>query len=141
MAAVNSVCPPGEPAAFMDGVALFDQMLATAERCADQDRVATCNRYWIRAEYRKGVSLELALRPLIAHLIDRPASADGFSAALMDYLFCLHAGLVPANGAQHEGLTYEEVTEWEEPPEEPEPIDERSNVIAFPLARRSAAHG
>ncbi|EWS53407.1 MULTISPECIES: hypothetical protein [unclassified Methylibium] len=126
-----------DPTSFMAGVALMDEMLREAERQAAAEVAGedVSGGFWIEADIRGGVDLNIYLRPLVAELISRPELIEGFSAALGDYLGTLCAGLVPANGDAYTNLSYDDIMVFVPPPEE-EPV---SNVIPIRPASSAAA--
>lgn len=109
-----------DEAAFMAGVALFDDMLRDAERRALDDDQMAQDSMNIRAKHRDGGPLTLFALPYMERAIASPGLAAGFAAALGDYVGMLQQGLAPDNGPQFERLQFEDVwIDRTEPPPAP----------------------
>jgi hypothetical protein len=96
----------GGPAAFMAGVALFDDLLQEAERRCESDDELTNSSTEIRAELRAGEPLTLYARPYLDRLRERPELVAGFAAALGDFVGVVQQGFAPGAGKQYGGLTF-----------------------------------
>lgn len=96
-----------DPAGFMAGVALFDELLGQAQRCAHCDDAAGMP---IEARYRDGAPLSLYALPFIDRLKAGDVGvAQGFAAALGDYLGDIAGGLTPYEGPCYEHLSFDMV--------------------------------
>lgn len=88
---------------FMSGVRLFDKALEEAERVFKREDV------WFLASTRSDaggrgvVPLNVFLRPVLTELTANPRFADGFAAALGDYLVTLNNGVVSGPGRNTTG--------------------------------------
>lgn len=96
------------PAEFMAGVRLLDEMLRDAESLGQADE-AVAATVWLEAELRGAEPLNLYLLPAIKRLIAQPHLAEGFAAALGDYIGMLQQGLAPSNGDQFTHLKFTDI--------------------------------
>lgn len=108
---IHTAADPRSTAArdFMSGVRLFDKALEEAERVFKREDV------WFLASTRSDaggrgvVPLNVFLRPVLTELTANPRFADGFAAALGDYLVTLNNGVVSGPGPQYDGFEYAEI--------------------------------
>jgi hypothetical protein len=99
----------GGRAAFMAGVAFFDDLLRDAERRARSNSRAEQDSLCMEARLRDdGVPLVLYALPFVQKLQERPDLMPGFAAALGDYVGMLQQGMAPGNGDQYSHLTFED---------------------------------
>jgi hypothetical protein len=98
-----------DEAAFMAGVALFDDMLREADRRARADDDAEYAGACIWACVRDGAPLSLYALPMLQRLLAQPESMPGFAAALGDYIGDLQVGMAPGTGAVYERLQFDDV--------------------------------
>ena len=123
--------------AFMAGVALFDDVLREAERLAFAEEDAVAAGVLLRADDRLGAPLNLYVLPALERLAQRPDLLPGFAAALGDYVGSNSQGLAPGNGAQNEGLRFDDVWVDSEPPQQAQ--TQPGNVVFLcPRAEASA---
>lgn len=88
---------------FMAGIALMDDMLREAERlCMESE--ASAAKVELETSRRGDHPLVLYLLPFVQRPIAHPELAEGFAAAMGDYIGMLQQGLSPSAGDQYTHL-------------------------------------